>query len=371
MALLYIIPVIACLILHFGFEYNGKWDAYLWLFLTGEGAVALSHWLLYRAHIRCKEYLGAIVVSVWHEDEWTEIVYRTVTRTDSKGKTQTFTKVEHRRHPEKYYFYSSLGTRFTSNYSFYDYIGNLWKVPRICERRRDANIVGGSRGVQHYEFSDLSSEDQSNSDNWIPLTEVRHYVNKIRRSNSIFKFEEINRKRAKELGLYNYPKIDQSDAPCILSSGFNVPEYADEMFRKFNAFYAPQVEMRLYILLFEASRGIGVSKLQQAYWQGGNKNEFIICIGVGENGDAEWAYAFSWAEYQQKEREAADWIMKHPLFKWHEFHDWFVEHIKGWKRRSFSTDFNYIGVTLPLWKNLIIIIIALSVCTVAIRLILK
>ena len=50
----------------------------------------------------------------------------------------------------------------------------------------------------------------------IPITEEHSYVNKIKNSNSIFRFEDISRKTATELGLWDYPDNYGYDMSPIL-----------------------------------------------------------------------------------------------------------------------------------------------------------
>lgn len=176
-------------------------------------------------------------------------------------------------------------------------------------------------------------------------------------SNSIFKFEKIDAKQAEEIGLYDYPSIRDFDAPCILSGSIPVSDSVRSLFRKFNAYHAPQWQMRLYILLFEASKGISVSEKQRAYWQGGNKNEFVLCIGMADENTIEWARAFSWADEQEREVSVSQWLMDNPIIDWEKIYDYLTIALCSWKRKEFK-DFDYININLPLWQ----IITTLTLC---------
>ena len=354
MAVAYVLPVIACILLHFVFDYDGDWTAYLWVMIFGEGTVGALHWFFYDLHTSSTEYLGSIVSDITHEDDWIELVEVKETKTDSNGRTCTVTRVEERYHKEKYYMHTSRGSMMDIDRHFYSYVRSVWKRPGhdMCWSGR--HIKGGVRRGMCFRFSDFNIEERDNPDNWVPVTESGSYTNKVRASNSIFKFEAIGKREAAELGLLDYPAIQMYDAPCLLSDGIPVPDAVDKLFRKFNAVYAPEYQMRLYILLFQADKGIGISERQRSYWQGGNKNEFIVCIGMNPDGKIEWARAFSWADVQDKEVDAAQWLMLHPCIDWQEFHDWLRWHIVGWKRKEFK-DFDYIHVELPLWQFISVI----------------
>ena len=346
-ALIYLIPALACVFLHFGFRYDGDWVAYAWVFGCGELTVGLLHWAFYSSFTSCEEYLGSRVSSIHYEAPWTEIVVRNETKVDGKGRVQIVCRVRHIHHPERYYFYTTLGSRFGISRSYFYRIRDLWRVNIHRDRWTGPNIRGGVRTGFHYNYNDLDATRYFDIRYWVPVTESHTYKNKIRCSNSIFKFEKINKGKARSLGLVDYPVISGLDAPSVLSKDFPIPYYVDDLFRKFNAGVAPYSQMRLYILLFDWQRGIGISELQRAYWQGGNKNEFVICIGMDASATIHWARAFSWADEQQLETEVAQELLNRKQLDWEFLYYWLYNNISRWKRKEFK-DFNYIQVTLPL-----------------------
>lgn len=358
-AFAYIIPILACLLLNFEFDYTGPWYTYLWTFVFGEATVGGLHWFFYEQHTSSTEYLGSLVHEINHEEGWTELVEIKETKTDKNGNSYTITRIEERYHKEKYYFYTTRGSKIDTDYRFFSYVRGIWNVPRHSLSWEGRHIKGGVRFGSRYQRSDLEWKELENPEKWVPITEKHSYTNKIRASNSIFKFEKIDKKQASEMGLIDYPSIYSNDAPCVLSNDILVPPTVDDQFRKFNARYAPDYQMRLYVLLFDATKGVGISELQRVYWQGGNKNEFVVCIGLNSSDEVEWARAFSWADEQIKEVETAQWLMQHPDLDWAAFHDWLRFHLMDWKRKEFM-DFDYISITLPLWQILAIISLSIA-----------
>lgn len=347
----YLLPVVACLLLHFGFDYHGEWYAYLWVMLFGEATAAGAHILFYRHHAYFTEYLGSIVKSIHYEEDWVELVETTETRTDSNGRSYQVKSIKEKYHPEKYYFYTTLDTKFKCDYYFYSYVENIWQLSSHIDSWTGSSIKGGRRYGKSYRFRDFSPAEEQKIENWVPVTETHKYKNKIRCSNSILKYVKIDKSRAAEIGLVDYPKIIDYDAACIISRDRTVPPKIDDYFRRYNARIAPESEMRLYIILFDANRGIGIAEQQRNYWQGGNKNEFVLCIGLDEGNHVEWAHAFSWADIQQKEVETAQWLMEQGSLNWEELFNYLSTQLSDWKRKEFS-DFNYINVSLPLWHTL-------------------
>lgn len=343
----YLLPVLACLLLHFGFDYHGNWHGYLLVVIFGEVCSGGIHYFFYHRHTFFTEYLGSIVRSIHFEEEWVELTEYTDTKTDDKGCSHQVKRIRERYHREEYYFFTTLGSRIKCDYRFYSSVKSVWQLPGHYKRWSGREIKGGSRGGISYRFDDFSPSERQNIDKWVPITEAHKYKNKVRSSNSIWKYETIDDKRAAELGLIPYPEITDYDAPCILSIDRIIPGDADRLFRRFNAGIAPAVEMRLYILLYDSGRGIGISELQKAYWQGGNKNEFVICMGLDAIGDVEWAQAFSWADYQHKEKEVCQWLMARRRLDWKALFHYLHHHLSDWKRKEFA-DFDYIHISLPL-----------------------
>lgn len=354
----YLLPLFACLVLNVGFHFRGEWSDYLFLFLTGEVVVAALHYTFYYFRTHAEEYVGSIVKSLHYEAPWTELVPQTVTRRDSRGNTYTTVQIRHVYHPEKYYFTTTRGSSMGTDAGFFYNTVNLWGVsPERCQ-------WVGSRirgGVRYGLNASMPSTVPMMVDDvrWVSVTEPHNYKNKIRNSNSIFKHRRISRKEARELGLYDYPAIVHHDAPAILSKHFPVAPDVFDRWRRFNGYWAPSRQMRVYILLFKASHGVGIAEMQRAYWQGGNKNEFVVCIGLDDDGTVDWARVFSWADSQQLEVETADWLVSHGKLDLHAFHSWFVAASGSWKRKEFA-DFNYLLVPLRLWQVLTLYAVSIA-----------
>lgn len=141
--LVYIIPIVCCLVLRFGFGYIGEWSTYLWVFLAGEATVVLIHWILLKTQCLKTEYLGSIITGIYYEEPWTELVERHETKTDSKGRTYTVKRIEERHHSESYYFITSRGSSIGCSFWFFDDVRKLWRLPRSNDRWTGREIKGG------------------------------------------------------------------------------------------------------------------------------------------------------------------------------------------------------------------------------------
>lgn len=364
--LVYLIPIVSCLLLKVVFDYTGEWYRFLTFLLVGEAFVGLLNWIFYYFRTHATEYLGALVKSIHYEAPWVELRTRTVTRTDSNGKTYTSTVVDHIRHPERYYFHTT-GRRNPDggkecSADFFRYVHGRWGLPLQPWSIRRGNIKGGVRYGSEAAMDFYGDWTVCDDPRWVSVTETHRYKNKIRNSDSIFKLRKIPRKEAEELGLFEYPKkIHNFDIPCIMTQTLDVPLHVQEKFRRFNGAFAPRREMRLFILVFDSTRhSSAVAEMQRTYWQGGNMNEFTVCLGVDPaTGIVDWATAFSWTEPATVANEVGAWFRPGERLDWDAFYDWFLIAHQGWERRDFGKDFRYLQVRLSLWQ--ILTMMALSI----------
>lgn len=354
----YLFPFLTCLVLKIWWDYEGDWADYAAIVVVGEVVVGLLHRTVKKIYTSDTEFLGSYVENIFHEEPWTEIIHYTETRTDSRGKTYTVPKVRYVYHPDCYYFDTSIGSRIVTDADFYRYVRKVWNVGRQPLSWWSPHIRGGGRFGSKFSYSHVSADDRTRMDKLIPITETHKYTNKIRRSNSIFKFEKISRAKAAELGLYDYPRVEWHDAECILSARHTVDRQVRHNFRKLNAVLGAIGQIRIHILIFDSVQGVGISEYQQAYWEGGNKNEFTVCIGLDDNDKVEWARCFSWADSPELDVAAATWLMDNPNLDWEAFGLWLRSNLYKWKRKEFK-DFDYIVVNLPLPQ--ILTVYALSI----------
>lgn len=364
----YLFPFLACFVLIFGLHYKGGWNACFWILVVGVGFAALLQYLVKFLHTRTVEYLGSRVKEARHEESWTELQEGTETRRDSQGNFYTEKVIKEIFHPEKYYFISTRGTKIDIDSDFFDYILHKWQTRPTSVSWSGRHIKGGNRYGAEAMMPPDPIWDDADDEKWVCVTEKGYYVNKIQKSNSIFKFRKLRGKEAEAMGLYDYPDIVRHNAPCILSDNINiwVENRIREKFDRFNARFAPQAQMRLFILLFDASQGVATAEMQKTYWQGGNKNEFVICLGLTPSNEVKWASVFSWSDAQQLEAETANWFMRNPKLDWDRFYSWFLVNFKKWKRKEFS-DFKYVQVSLQLWQIIAIYILCIIENIVAVN----
>jgi len=83
---------------------------------------------------------------------------------------------------------------------------------------------------------------------------------------------------------------------------------------------------------------------QEDYWEGGNKNEFVVTIGVNSKGKVTWCYPFSWSDDETPKIKIRNFVQKQKkrldLVKTTSY---IGEQLQNFERKQFS-DFAYLKV---------------------------
>jgi hypothetical protein len=128
-----------------------------------------------------------------------------------------------------------------------------------------------------------------------------------------------------------------------------------------NATYGKTHQFRVYMLFYEG-KDIEISEQQKAYWQNGNKNEFVVCLGT-QRDSVIWCNPFSWCDEPKLEVLTRDYFIQNPKVDIDAYGKWLQTQIPTkWKRKEFS-DFEYIhiGLSKGQYIALIIIMVLLNV----------
>ena len=116
------------------------------------------------------------------------------------------------------------------------------------------------------------------------------------------------------------------------------------------------------MLLFDASRqSLQTAVDQRAYWEGGNKNEFTVCLGLDASKpspEVVWCEAFSWCDVPQLESAAESWFIAHRELNIKAFTQWLHDNVGLWRRKQFS-DFKYLGIRLSPARTALVFFVAL------------
>lgn len=365
----YLLPVIAIFAHYVWVEQYGGWPRVDYPFYAvalglSEAAIGLAHYLARWAGMDT-EYLSGYVVEVRHYREWTERQVYYETQRDSKGNTRQIQRVRYVNHPEYWTWQLNDGHSRSIDYNTFWRLVARWGGQTEYFPTHHANCVAGGGG-------DLCQWDQI-VEHIETETYTSRYSNPLDRSNSIFRYEEISEEQAKELGLYPYPEIEGAEQKPI--QGLDIATESDQRaFQLLNARNGSKHQVHFFVLLFPASCGLAIGERQRAYWHGGNKNEFTICLGIENHTPAsdtingatpqehilKWCNAFSWMDEPRMEVALESWARDHqdqPL-DLEAFAAWLSQHLDLWQRKEWK-DFKYIANPMTWWQLLIVFITAI------------
>ena len=128
----------------------------------------------------------------------------------------------------------------------------------------------------------------------------------------------------------------------------NIRRYlkAENEFNYINSVFGEKYQFRTF-LLFYYNKDILVSEKQRSYWVGGNKNEFIICIGLDSiTNKIQWANCFSWMDEPRLEVYTEQYINDQDSLDITDLGLFLEKQIPSeWKRKEFK-DFDYMKIEL-------------------------
>lgn len=293
------------------------------------------------------EFLSGYVVTAKHFRPWTERQVYYVTVSDGKGKTRQEQRVRFVHHPDEWAWELNTGHTSSISESMFDELVYRWGGETHYFPTHHPNCVSGGGG-------DAIDWDQVTSHIETETYENR-YTNPLDHSNSIFRYKEISAEEARELGLYDYPKVrNMKQRPIV---GLNIATDADQRaFQLLNAMNGSRHQVHFFVLLFDAAKGLTIGEDQRAYWHGGNKNEFTICLGIEQKAETgenilKWCNAFSWMDEPVMELAIEGWAREQqdkPL-DLQAFCQWLQEHLDLWKRKEWK-DFAYLSNPMRPWQ---------------------
>ena len=185
------------------------------------------------------------------------------------------------------------------------------------------------------------------------------YENRIVASNSILKYPKVEEITKKQYGLFDYPEVTgYYDCPSLLGLNDSVGSRRLDIL---NAKYGRFKQIRVWIVVFH-DQPLDAGFQQMNYWQGGNKNELVVCIGLQEE-KVQWGHVFSWTEVESIKTNTKQLIEDQEdkpldIVKIIDKMDSLIYY--EWQRRNFK-DFEYLSVETPGWSILWSFIVVLFV----------
>ena len=357
--LIYSLPFIIAVLLLIFFRKQVTWFEYIGLIVFSIIFTLIFKSIFITINESDTEYWGSYMTKIRHYDDWDEWVHRTCTRKVLKGHDKDGNpEYEEEKYDCSYRDYHPERWTYTDNYGSEHYFYNKAEFDRAMAELGHPKMVFVDMH-RHYYTKDGDAQDyywDGTFENSRTLTTWHTYTNKVIASRSIFRFEDIDKNKAKELGLFEYPEIQDYDQKSLL--GVRLDRLTEKKIKYLNATFGSRYQFRMYILVFK-DKPLVISEQQKSYWQGGNKNEFVLCLGYNtKTHKIDWCNPFSWCDSPKLEVATKRYFREHPTLNLMGYCKWLEQNIKLWKRKEFK-DFDYIDVEMSDGQTVALFIIIL------------
>ena len=364
--LIFLVPIISCLVLFLFFRSRTTWQEYLVVALPSIFIAFILRFCIVSSQISDVEYLGSYIVRAEYYEAWDEYISQTCTRsyacgTDSDGNTQyceeTYDCSYVDYHSEYWEITHNTGNKECVSKKEYDKIIKLWNKPNVfVDMHRDYHYNDGDKYVTVY---------GGEKEKMYTSTTQHTYENRVMGSRSIFNFSKIEKEEADSVGLYDYPKVNRDQSPIV---GLKVTKKTMDSFKFINAYYGNPYQFRTYVL-FYFDKPMYIAKQQQDYLVGGNKNELVICIGLNSDTTISWVDAFSWEDVPNMEVAVEHLFDEGDKLNLNELSKLLLTEVPTkWHRKEFK-DFEYLQVELDpkyIWIIWLVTIIVSTILSCAV-----
>ncbi len=305
--------------------------------------IAVFRFFVITALTNDTEYWSGTVHKVEYYEDWNEYIHRICYRTVSCGKNCTRTVP----YDCSYVQYHSSYCEITDNNGLSNRISKseykrlsrqFNQTPKFVDLHRSYHTNDGDKYKFHWQGERETCE--------LMVTE-HSYENKVQVAKSVYSYPEVSEQEVKQYKLFNYPEIKNHKMPSILGKGGGNRKMGNAEFNWLNATLGKPKQLRIWVLLFNDQIPIA-GQMQERYWKGGNKNEFVICIGLTAD-QVKWCHTFSWSDSQEPKITIRNYVMNHrelDLLELAQFTGPELE--KKFKRKQFK-DFAYLTVEPPFW----------------------
>lgn len=355
-----LIPVATVVVLLWKFHHKMVWWEYLLVFGLPLFFIALAKFGVDAIQTKDDEYYGSYVVTAEYYEDWNQRVSCSHNRyrTDSKGRQHYVGKMhayDVRYHPEYWVINTNVNNQLSISQGEFERIAGRFGSRVFTDLNRSYHTNDGDKYVSSFSGAPDLLE---------PVTTSHYYENRVKASNSVFSFKEVD---PIGFGLFKYPTISDTYKQQSILGVKDLDPAAEKQLAYYNATLGATKEVRMYIIMFY-DKPIDAGIEQEAFWQGGNKNEFVTCIGISStDSKVLWAHVFSWTEVEDLKVDARNFVMDQnygPLIQVDllSYVNWLGPQVNARFIRKNFDDFNYLTVEPPLWGILVTYFLTLAIC---------
>lgn len=284
------------------------WE-YAILFGTPCIAIIISYFIAVGSQKVDVEYWNGFITSATYTQSWQEWDHRTCYRDCNCHQVCTGSGEDRRcrqecsrcpydcshcdDHSETYSASDNLGNSWSITPATFETWASLWGNRVFIDMNRHINYHTDFFGNTCGRDGDAYKTTYVNgSENILPVVIPKHYSNKIQTT-----FKPVDTSRVREFELFDYPVYDRFNYNPVL--GLNNHQVSRRL-ANWNARLGNAKQVHMLLLVYR-NQPIEAANLQEQYWKGGNKNEFILTMSVGRPVNdtvdfIQWAKVISWTD---------------------------------------------------------------------------
>lgn len=194
--------------------------------------------------------------------------------------------------------YTADGLSFRVDQAYYNKLKQQWSAtPVFIELNRS---ISDHEGIFKGHCGQDGNAYEIRWDSKVETSEgavTEHpFTNMIKVNHSAFSYKTISKEMADSLGLYSYPNTYSFyKQRCLLSHNMLFTELEHRKLEYLNAVLGPKNKVKIFTLIFK-NKPLDIAFKQEQYWEGGNQNELVVCIGVDDAKNIQWVKPFSWCD---------------------------------------------------------------------------
>lgn len=348
-----IIPLVVAYILYKYYHHHTVWwELFVPLFASLVFIVSMKA-IIEVVQTTATEYVGGFVKQVEYYEPWNEYVRRTCTRKCGKNCTTTYDCSYVRYHPAYHQIVTTSNEIISISKGQYDNLKAKFGNESFVELNRWSYTIDGDKYCSIW---------QKDSINAVAVTTTETYENRIKAADqSVFHFGEVKEEDMEKYSLKEYPKIfNNYQMQSVLGDSTPDALLADKKFNYINGLLGKKKQVHVFVLIFK-NQPIEAALYQEWFWSGGNKNEFIICIGIDNERNVKWCKPISWTKSEILKVKTKDFVQSQKKLNFQEIASFTQREIdKSFVRRDFK-EFSYLTVEPPTWAVILTYILTILI----------
>lgn len=317
-----------------------KFGIYLAINIFGSAIIAALMWAGAVSKQNFPEVWNFKITGIRHEMKWTTDETHTHTSTDADGDTTTTTHHETDTHGPYWYAIDELGGERSITEDEY----NQWVMAWGNEKQTGIHEGSSDSYSSSIDGPILEAQWVGTFATIYPCEEIRSYVNKVRVSNSIFKYGEATKAQKAR---FQRP-ADQGNGSPVIQYGGTTPSEAEVLLlRRVNAYLGVKKRIHAMLVVFgKEPRSVVTDAL--VAWQGPNKNELCTFISL-DGTNVNWVEVHSWMDNTTLHGLIRDGLMGQP-FSVKRYADLLMQNCpRYWEKKDFRDMNEYLRVSINPW----------------------